>query len=203
MNITIPWNILRALLQATSKDRTRYILQGIQVEPKSEKEVVLIATDGRILCAALIEADHSLEVGKSFIIPSELLKRCTLFRSPKDIAISKNGNAITLSDPKTSRGLQISMEQIDGNYPNWRPVVKPSGILKPGTVDFFSCQITQTVLDIVRLARGKKNATIETFCGDRKAPHFVHVLENMFIVFMPIRSEKETFSVPSWADSTK
>jgi DNA polymerase-3 subunit beta len=121
--------ILSAISAFSSKEETRYYLQGvcIEIEPRS---ITYVVTDGHRLVA------HREELGEhapdntllgSFIIPSDKCRAVKLGkRDEPEATISGAGLDLTITHNATSVGFKC----IDGAFPSWKrvvPATKPTG----------------------------------------------------------------------------
>ena len=117
---------IEAVLPVTSKDETRYYLQGAMIGTRAKGEVSFVATDGHRL--ALQNVDCVNDIARDEIIPTYALEnivRILGFETPGDKTVmqyvSHNGGSravriITDSVCYTSR-------VIDGTFPNFKRVI--------------------------------------------------------------------------------
>lgn len=193
--ISIPIKLLKAVSYTCSKDQNRYVLQNIQVNFRKER-VVLVATNGRILLAAVIDKiEHDLS-GKSFLIPSSLCKY--LKASDGDITVEVDGDYVILRDIDRD-GLSVSRKMCDGSFPNWKQIV-PKGELR-----IHSCTVSQETSEILFSAISVFNKFKDrrylygySVDGDTMAPHICHIEDRMFGLYMPCRYEDRKMEIPTW-----
>lgn len=196
--MNIPVNIFRCVAAAMSKDSSRYILNGIEVTPKKDG-VVLCATDAAILIAAYVEGYFGIE--ESFIIPAHLVNYIT--SNAKILELAYVENRVILETGKT----KFSALKVDGNYPAWRKIMKPSVYLIEHIPNGLSQQVidaifrAQAALGLPRKDRGIHSVHCE---GDKlKGAHYMQLEKNVVVCFMPTRKaldDAAKFVWPEWAE---
>lgn len=118
MKIQIQRNFLKACDLFASRDATRYVLNGVYVEP-DETGAVLCAIDDKRLLAVRIESTPDGDNLKPFIIPNELIASLPNY-APKQGALTVGFDGVTVS---VSGDKTVTMPAICGKYPNWRSTV--------------------------------------------------------------------------------
>jgi len=125
---TINLRVLAALVPFTSKDETRYYLQGVCVEI-DERGTTYAATDGRTFVAYRDDLDPDAKDNRLlgvFIIPAP---QCKEFKLGKD----EDGRAKIFGAARLTLAydfVDVTFAPIDGVFPDWRkmlPQGRPSG----------------------------------------------------------------------------
>lgn len=196
----LPWRHLKAVNAASSTDTTRYSLCGVQVEVRSKNEVLLVATNGIAIIVSCVKSEHNAEKGDTFIIPSELIRRIEPTQVEEVVIKVSSGERmkrrITVAEPQA---IHSSAPEIDGNYPNWRQVVKIPGDFKIGLTCGISTQITDIIFKAMR--QMKVNQRLLPYENEKLGVHFCMITDDMACGFMPLRnsdSKKETFIIPEY-----
>ncbi len=127
-SFNIPPKWLKAVALFASRDQTRYVINGVQVELMADRTIILVATDGRRLLAVAPKDDITNvdcdEWPASFIIPDELIEAMPPIEHPKStLRVSYADNAHGGGDVTISGNYDVSRGAVPGNYPNWRQVV--------------------------------------------------------------------------------
>lgn len=117
---------IEAILPVTSKDDTRYYLQGAMIGTRAQGEVSFVATDGRRL--ALQTVDCVNDIKRDEIIPSyalESIVRILGFETPRDKTVMQY-----VSHDSGSRAIRITTDSvcytsrvIDGSFPDYTRVI--------------------------------------------------------------------------------
>lgn len=136
MKITVPANVIKALLLAAAKDDVRYYLNGICVDVTS-KGTALVATTGTMLLAVPIEETEDPIEGQ-WIVGRDVLT------SVKPVKAGRHEFPVTITidaapvrpDPErpgvTIKGTPVvtiagattaTTAPVDGRYPDWRRVI--------------------------------------------------------------------------------
>lgn len=125
MKITINMSILKAAHLFTSKESTRYYLNGVAIEWNGA-HLTAVATDGHRLVAFNLPHDDSLTADDKFsiIIPNDVLKNWKLNKNFNDAELSIE----TAPDGKIScalhaEGTGVMFSPIDGVFPDWRRII--------------------------------------------------------------------------------
>jgi len=194
--ISVPIKLLKAVAYGCSKDQTRYILQNVQVNFKKDRAVI-VATNGRLLLAAVIEGVLHDLAGQSFLIPANLIKYVHESPFRKEVVVEIDEDTVILHHVNRDE-LSVSKKQCDGSYPNWKQVV-PTGNLIP-----HSCPVSQEVTEVLFSAmavfKNKNNRNLVGYCfeNDYIGPHICHIDESMFALYMPTRGDDREMTVPNW-----
>jgi DNA polymerase-3 subunit beta len=114
--------LLRRTSYAISTDETRYVLNGIFLSLKADK-VTMVATDGRRLALAEVEADS--QSSGEFIVPTKAvneLNRILSGTGDVEIKFTENQASFSLQDEQNTPILLIT-KLVEGNYPNYKQVI--------------------------------------------------------------------------------
>ena len=204
MRIKIKLIEIRAVAIFASRDESRYVLNGVQVQ--TGKQTTLTATDGR--CLGSLQIESSTESDKSeFIIPSaavaEIVSVCKQ-KKADGFEIQNRGNRLLVRigghevfaekihgkiqktmRPNNTRAVLI-FKAISGNYPNWRQVAA----LKFGSVKHLclSAFVAQKVIAASRIISPKEPGMNFFFVDELSAVvvKFAAV-KNFIVVAMPMR----------------
>lgn len=113
-----PVDVAKAALLFASKDRTRYYLEGVNVEIRKDR-IFFTATDGhRMIVATYHHAlPHDYVGDKSFIVPTASLKQALagVAKNQLEMAGTFDGQFVHLDD--------LRFRPIDGTFPNWRYIL--------------------------------------------------------------------------------
>ena len=207
MKITIDHSVVKALLICAAKQDVRYYLKGVLVDARAS-DVTLVTTDGHRMLAYPVATDaiEALAPGQ-YIIPREALeavKPCKAGRvtlpitieivtAPDQPDLERAGVTIKGKTSITVTGATSAVTApIDGTYPDWRRVL-------PKTVSGEPAQYQAEYLgDFGRIADllGTKYPHIH-YNGSSAA--IVGNLGAALGVLMPMRSDAEFSTLPTWA----
>lgn len=119
--IIIPEQHLKAAITHAAKNDIRYYLNGVHIERHSDGTVVIVATDGHRMLVGLTKRAEPGEPWTA-ILPCDGVKRALVGAGKAPLTLTID------TDEKGRNGLpliqlgDISLEQIDGKYPDWRRV---------------------------------------------------------------------------------
>ena len=161
--------ILKKTAYAASLDETRYVLNGVLMNFKANK-LIVVATDGRRLALVEHEVEFPKESESSIILPSKTVVELmhNLGDDGKlDIYIGGNQAAFEFDD------IFISSKLIDGAYPNYKQVI-PSQFEERVVIDRESLLsalkrvsiLTADKANAAKLSFGKNRLTITTNTPD-------------------------------------
>lgn len=126
--VTLKQETVRGMLKKTafaaSSDESRYVLNGIYINLKDHK-MIMVATDGRRLALVDEDVDVSEKSQGEFITPSKAvneLNRLLQEKGEVDIRYSDNQASFTLRNDNNMSVLIVT-KLIEGNYPNYRQVI--------------------------------------------------------------------------------
>lgn len=194
--MTIPADILRAVSCSMSRKVERYVLCGVQVTPKKDG-VVLCATNGCVLIAAYVEGSHDFD--SSFIIPAKLIAYLGRSRAPVTLTFRDGCVHLALD------GVTFSSKPVDGNYPNWKTVVKIQGELTRAMPSGISQKVTDILYGSLRaLGKSTEITDVHRDGQNEMGAHYLSLSKDVFACFMPVRSgfggEAQKFVLPEWVD---
>lgn len=209
IEITINWNLIKAVALFASTDSTRYVLNGVLVECDPRGSAVLCATDGRRLGAyrTNVEVSSGYE-GPTFraIIPVSLIKRISSKRN--DIILrfeSRSGTTwIAVSDPVAR--CEIGSPAIDGDFPNWRQVC-PVNPLLPTVPVHVNSGFLDDYAKVAKLLRCSCGIAFYSEKPDGNSPIAVRMTDPDFAsIIMPMRADDykpgtplPSYSLPEWS----
>lgn len=190
--LTIHPKYLRALRLFTSTDETRHALCGVRVE-STEKHTKLIATDGRILAIAKVDAVPPTKIAAT--IPNRLLD---LFEGvwPRrhsvwsEAVIQCSEDRITISHEE----LMASMPPVDGAaFPNIRQVL-PSGEPKPLSQICLSGDYVSRICRASEILGGPEVPGCVLRGIDELQPVEIRInnLNDLYVLLMPMRLSDTT-----------
>lgn len=214
-------NLYRIAMLASSKEETRYYLNGAFIEPHPVKGVTLVTTDGRKLLAIYDENGAADESAIVRLTP-EAMKACKPGKGERrDITIATGSASATVNvtteaqegiDEKgrpcgavvlTDTPVAISANcKIDGTFPDYRRVLPPPAVFdaksfapafSPLVVDTF-CKVSTELAEHygASVAPFRMNANSEGPTLVTFPPNF-----NAFGVALPMRSACEAVA-PAW-----
>ena len=146
--VKIQQKILKNMIQLTSfamsHDETRYVLNGILFSFK-DKNLKLVATDGRRLAIIQKEALESGSVKKDTIIPMKTIQELSRNLEEEGVVIfyfRENQLQINLGP------ITITSRLIEGEYPNYEQVIpkKTKEEVRLGTQDFLQATRRASIL---------------------------------------------------------
>jgi len=120
--ITIEQEILKDMLNKTSfaisRDETRYILNGVLLEIKTDK-ITLVATDGRRMAYTERKVETKGQKPKKMIVPTKTINELnkTLSEGQTKIYFGENQTTFDLGD------IVIISRLIEGEYPQYEQVI--------------------------------------------------------------------------------
>jgi len=133
----IPADELRAVYAATSREETRYYLNGVFVECDSAGRVIMTATDGHVLLSLQAREESFIGAGtyesneSGFILQADVRDRA--FKAKHNGTLWIYGDVETgimqfldvnfIDDPEHSRVAVGEFSRVKGTYPDWRNVM--------------------------------------------------------------------------------
>lgn len=198
----VNWDILKAVSLIASRDKSRYILNGVQVEYSAE-HTILVATDGRRMCCVRIEAQTQREDGAcNFIIPLSLINATPQRgKKYKSVIVKYSSQTNRVKIIPYSTLISVSAKAVEGVYPRWRMVI-PKKIEVPKVAPSFRPEQLSDFHKITRAMILNSEPSIRIFQGTEDGGAFV--LENgskdFFGVISPIRTEssQSQYTLPTW-----
>ncbi len=172
------------------------------MEYRSPTDLVLVATDGRTLLAALVTTEHYMEKGERIIVPARVIQKTRFYGSKDDaILVIENGWVGT----ETVSGVRTMMKPIEtGHFPNWRSLTKGIGELVPGQHPACGSETLDVIISAKRIIMGQKNVFLEPWKEktkeNRNQPNFIQIDTNMIGIYMEARGDTcKSFSLPNWS----
>lgn len=209
LELIIEWKEIRAVERVSSKDETRYILNGVYLEITKAARAILVATDGRRLIALLSDGtinDPSWTAEGGVVIPSKFIH--SLPQDTGRVLLTIDGNRIRVDVMDT--GIQYSCDGQEGNFPNWRQVI-PEGpyVLNSGIA--LDVDLLDGIMDAARILmhKGNDRRSLCRVYSATKPDTYTHppfiirtYWPELFAVLMPIRTDadEQSFDIPSWVD---
>lgn len=195
----IPYQTLKLVSYAASRDECRYVICGVRIEPRGVNHLVLAATNGRLAIAAFeMCKDHGLKEG--ITIPTELINAVRFWK--KNVKGQLVGidllpkNRVELTGGKFG----VTGTLIDGNYPNWRHVVKPKEPLQKQMPGGIGAPVLEVIFKAQTAYRKRSDCRIADVYGcDPLGVHYMQLTDDSFVAFMPMRGEEKQFKYPDWA----
>lgn len=145
-NLVVKLGVLRGAVEQTlfaaARESTRYAINGVLWQ-KQNKQLRLIATDGRRLAMSSASLEKSVGEDLQAIIPSKTLGLLSKFHADADelMEVAIGPNQVVMRSERVT----ISSVLVEGNFPKWEDVV-PRDNDKELTID------TAVLLSAVRRA---------------------------------------------------
>jgi len=141
-------------LGCSSKDPTRYVLQGIHLDPEAQGGTRIIATDGRHLFQSHPYQIRGLKGG--FILPAHPVLSSPVVSGERSWELRIPGKANGASPCFQLKGKNWSLtgKLIEGNYPKYQQVIPPEGNFK--TMIHFPSDLGSELLRAIPRLPGKK-----------------------------------------------
>lgn len=210
MNFEIPIQVLRAALICTSRDSARYPINGAHVEWRSAEEVIVSATDGKVLIAVAVPTtSHGWIEPTEFTIPNEVLDAAEYVFKPDKrssnlpLIVQPIEERVRLLDTFTNCAVEGHLNE--GVFPNWRQVVPRAPFQESSAI--FDPQILQDFVRVGRLLgepikcvrpqrQTSDEMSVEAHVADLTR-EYRHIA-----VIMPMRGDKESpIAIPDWCQS--
>lgn len=196
---------LKAAALISSREETRYYLNGVCVEAR-ENDVNLIATDGHRIIALNDAADWAETQGPeprfdlerkpfTIIIPLDIIADIKLFKpiTHGTLTVAEGGKYLL-----QYCGRDYLFAPIDGTFPDWRRIV-PSEV--DGKVAQFNAQYIGDLAKVAKALGDKEGKVFIYHNGHGPAPISFPGVEGVSCVcaVMPIRYGAAPYECPSWA----
>jgi len=200
--LRIAAGVLGFAAEFISKEKTRYYLNGVYIEPAGTG-VVAVATDGHRLIA--VHDEHGF-IERPAIIrakPSDLVR----FRSKHDATLSADaiGERITskpilatLRPPKGNIE-DVLLDEIDGTFPEWRKVV-PVDFPKTGVIPAFQARYLAAFDGLARVG-GRSGGVIVVSRGPAEPAVVTPASSGAWPwigIVMPILADDAPTAYPAW-----
>lgn len=196
-NVNIDLNLVKAAAICTSKEETRYYLNGVFITSDGES-LVSVATDGHRLAAFrhTIDQDAPLE-SFGVIIPLAIIN---------NIKLNKHSTNATLSHVEGLKwsieynGQSITFDAVDGTFPDWRRVVPKE---TSGEIAQFNPSYIGDFAKIAKILGGKKETPV-IIAHNGEGQSLVSFGDEIdgIAVIMPIREKGHSVNAPYWIHST-
>ena len=193
-----------------AKNDVRYYLNGILIERAPDKGLLIVATDGHRLVAALDEdAEFSDDMPEQVIIQfsAETLRAA---KQAKNLDNHVFIESIDVEDVPQYRRLSVNIgntttddsKTIDGKFPDWRRICKASKAeSSPG---WFNASYVADFEKVARFLnesrkRGLNSLTIRSDDANTAALVYFGGVPYAFGVVMPMRTDITDPQLPTWA----
>lgn len=138
--------MIRQTIFAVDKDRTSAVLSGLYLAV-NDGEVVLAATDGKVLCEAVDKGDYKLPEPVGIIVPAVTinhLSRILLATKAEAAQIAVAGKLIFFRVLPSAGGpkVELTSRLVEGNFPPYRNALPPASGNKAG---FDSAELASAV----------------------------------------------------------
>ena len=166
--------LLKSALLFSSKEKTRYNLNGVYFE-KTETGVAIVTTDGHRMFVAKVQVDDACSNFEPFIIPNEIIKQ---------VLTGYKGTTVLVNEWDKIIG-NINFAPIDGTFPNWRRVL----VTEP--VSNEPAQFNPVYIgDIGKVNKLLKTQSTIHYNGNNPAPVTFTSRDDCFLILMPMKCEK-------------
>ena len=206
MQLSIPAEIIKALLITAPKSDVRFYLNGVLLEVREER-ATLVATDGHMLLAVPLPSDaiEGERIVGDYILPRTLLdsvKPAKIGRTVLPLALEitaspgAQGQTIyTLTLKGATHGID---KPVDGRFPDWRRVIPETA---SGEVAQFDARLVARFGDVYDALGGSKKycaPVIHYNGGD--AALVSNLGHGALGVIMPLREKTPAHpGIPAWA----
>lgn len=183
---------LKAILKLSSNDETRWLLNGVNIEPVKNGNLV-VATDGRRLGVLFVAGEP---VKQSFVLPKWVMEFVPYriqelsieLVSPKEGTIKTAGH-----NPMPT----MTFEPIEGIYPKWRQVV-PKTPFAPANINVFA-NVLEPFITCSKVISPASPSLYFRSPGDEIGPICVFTSSpDFFGIIMPIRKYGDPKTIPAW-----
>lgn len=182
---------LRAILNLSSNDETRYVLNGVNIEPVKNGNLV-VATDGKRLGVLFVPGQPE---AKSFILPKWVMEFVPARIKELDIRmISANkGEINTTGHPMPT----MTFDPIEGDFPKWRMVI-PKVPFASVNINVFASVLEPFITCAKVLSPASPTLYLRTV-GEESMPICVFTSNPLFFgIIMPIREYGDPKTIPDW-----
>ena len=180
--LTVPANVLRALLVFAANEDVRFYLNGIYAEcgPAGAR---LVATDGHIMAVYKIEGEFA---PASCILPRDLVEA--------GLRGTKKPDSVRLKIGAQCGVGQLAAPAIPGNYAPWRKVIPAT---TSGEFAHFDFELLARIDKAAKLL-GVKHSPVLAYNDDGPAPVNMGY-PNFFAVVMPMHIKPDNLpAIPDW-----
>ena len=202
--IDISSNALHAVNLFTSKDSSRYVLNGVYAEIGAT-HTILVATDGRMLFALRFEVAAKEPV--TAIIPSSLI---AYIKKGKDriltLAVEAHEKDTGIEITDHIYGITYAKTAIEEQFPAWRKAVPSKESTHPKWPVRYNSQYLETFSRAAKLLGVSNPMHVCATQEDRDATAIIECGVkwsglDVLALLMSVRADKETDTVkaPEWA----
>jgi hypothetical protein len=213
--ISVSSNLFYIAAHFTTRDKTRYYLQGVFVEPHERGGVTLCATDGAKLIA-IYDPQGKGDESALVLLNHDMLSAC------RRAGGAGTDGRLVVDGPRATI-MQSDIEVVsqgqwrcEGVFPDWRHVVPSKKLAPPlnGVAPCFSALVLSTFCQAAEMlekhygtwnAKSGARARIHLVWHDKSDPCLVLfpglALDNdyAFGIAMPVSNKDPGDRVPSWA----
>lgn len=211
MKITVNRNELFAALIFASQDESRYVLNSVKIESKKDQRPLLIATDGRRLCAieSTADSDNLPDEDGDIILAADFIKPlCALSKSRGGklfpwICIESNSTNKSLVVELLGCGIIVRADEraiVDAEYPQWRGIIpnKSTPLVPVSDIGLNA----EYVGDFAKASKLMTDEAPQISMGFTSEDGVVHVrlagVAGFYGVIMPCAKEERTNFQPSF-----
>lgn len=221
MTVVVKANELEAVSLFSSKDESRYVLNGVYVQSRPGKAPLLVATDGRRLgLVASVAEQPNEQVEFSAVISSRAVARAIrlakeeMVKSGKKRPDSHDVEFTVVPQPVGIPSLNMTVWDttvtmlkglVDGSFPKWEHVIPCQGAEKREWV-CVNPRYLEVYRKVSTLLVGNKAEAIRLVffqvkpAGSECGPIGIWIsgADNFYSVMMPVRSYTEEVGAPKW-----
>ena len=192
----VPANLFAAVCVARDTTRApRYWLEGVKFEMNAFGNILMIATDGKIMTVAgtKYQETDTLYLAGDYTNPLEISKplEANAKKAKAETVCLKDDGIVRVLDKLDVPIYMENAGQIDGTFPDWRRIIPGHLGGKLRGVGFSSAPMRR-ILETGKIATGNNNATYSvSFNEDDTSPVLVQFdgEPGLFSIIMPSRSK--------------
>ena len=206
MQVSIPAEVIKALLITAPKSDVRFYLNGALLEVRQD-HVTLVSTDGHMLLAVPLPADaiEGERIVGDYILPRTLLDSVkpakigrTVLPLQLDVSASVGAQGQTIYTLTLKGATQGIDKAIDGRFPDWRRVIPAKASGEPVQFDARLISRFGDVYDA--LGGSKKYCAPAIHYNGVDAALVSNLGHGALGVIMPLREKTPAHpGVPAWA----
>ena len=215
MKAIVSRNELMAAMLFASKDESRYVLGGVQIEIRADHKPTIVATDGRRLVVIETVAEQSEEHidDHQMLISGEFVKAvCALSKAIG----GKLFPWIEFSNRAGSRQMQVTFvggnavldsedgALIEGHFPAWRQVLPARKAKREPMNDLgLNAEFIGDFAKAAKLMEAKNNIIQMNLLGEGKGVEVkINTLDNFYGLVMPCKVDEEVDYQPEFVSIT-
>lgn len=197
MEIVLDLKALHAASFAMGKEESRYYLQGVLIECKSNL-INYVATNGQILIKTVQFNKDVLEF-ESFIMPAKTVEK--IIKGAKEyknqeikllLAIEDNKYTVKVNGHNPHDMQIIGFEPIAGSFPDYKRIIPQILWDKPLSETSFNPLLLMSISKGADVFTNKKDVHLKlTFCGDKYSPVLVSIKNKDFLAVLMPSSKSE------------